>query len=362
LENRLVQCCVSILLLVGFALSSPVRGEEPISRIAFGSCLQQSRPQPIWEAIVRGEPQLFLFIGDNVYADLEQSPVLDLDVLRATWEELGRSPGYRQLKATCPVLATWDDHDFGVNDGGDDYPRKRESQALFLDFFDEPADSPRRRSEGVYDAKTFGPPGRRVQVILLDTRYFRSPLKRIGREPDRSLGIDGPYGPSDDPAATVLGETQWAWLERQLKEPADLRIVASSIQVIADGHRWEKWGQFPAERRRFLDLIRRTRANGVVLISGDRHSAEISRIDVGYPLYDVTSSSLNQRSAWHNEVNEHRVGTKYVEENFGTIEVDWTVADPTLHLRVHMVDGRSALHVPTTLSALRPPPASGNPE
>lgn len=342
------------LLVTSCLLVAPTAAEEPISRIAFGSCLRQDQPQPIWNAIVESEPELFLFIGDNIYGDLEQRPVVDMAILEKCWAQLGADPGYRRMKAACPILATWDDHDYGVNDGGVEYKKKRESQRIFLDFFDEPADSPRREREGVYHSWTFGPEGRRVQVILLDTRYFRSPLNHIGRNPDKSLGIDGPYAPSEDPEATVLGETQWTWLEARLREPAELRIVASSIQVIANEHRWEKWGNFPAERERLFDLVKRTRANGVVLISGDRHSAEISRIDVGYPLYDVTSSSLNQPGGWHNEVNPFRVGSKFVDENFGTIDIDWSTDDPTLSLRIRDLRGRSVLHVHTTLSALQP--------
>jgi alkaline phosphatase D len=75
-----------------------------------------------------------------------------------------------------PVLAVWDDHDYGANDAGAEYPMKAESQRMFLDFFGVAGDSPRRRRPGIYDARVFGPPGRRVQVILLDLRYFRSPF------------------------------------------------------------------------------------------------------------------------------------------------------------------------------------------
>src|SRR5262249_27249356 len=158
---------------------------------------------------------------------------------RTKWNMLLAQPGYQQLKKICPILATWDDHDFGVNDGGTEYPKKQESQQLFLDVFDEPQDSPRRKREGVYDAKIFGPAGQRVQIILLDTRYFPSPLRKLTKEEqthEPGEGYRGPYGPDNNPAATILGERQWTWLTQQLKTPAEVRIIASSIQVIAAEH------------------------------------------------------------------------------------------------------------------------------
>ena len=55
---------------------------------------------------------------------------------------------------------------------------------------------------------------------------------------------------------------------------------------------------FPHERERLYKLLRDTRAGGVVLLSGDRHLAELSVTDagLGYPLFDLTSSGLNQGS------------------------------------------------------------------
>jgi len=336
----------------GSALAPAAADDAVISRLAFGSCAKQGQPQPIWEAIVATDPQVFLFIGDNIYGDSK-----DVAVLKAKWEQLGREPGYRKLRDQCPILATWDDHDYGWNDAGAEYPLKKESQRLFLDFFAEPHDSPRRRREGVYDAKVFGPPGRRVQVILLDTRYFRSPLVReFGpRRQEPGEGYDGQYVPNHDPRATILGDDQWKWLAEQLRVPAEVRVLASSIQVVADEHGWEKWGNFPAERARLFKLLTDTGAEGVVIISGDRHSAEISAADVGlgYRLFDVTSSSLNQPAKWHNEVNRHRIGTKYVETNFGTLLIDWEASDPLLRLQVRSEKGEVVLQQRFPLSALR---------
>ena len=354
----------TILLCLLFAPRAAVAADEAVlSRIAFGSCAKQDQPQPIWDAVVETQPQLFLFLGDNIYADTR-----DMRVMRAKYQLLGEQPGYVKLKQACPVLATWDDHDYGADDSGAEYPMKHQSQQAFLDFFGVPQEDPRREREGVYYARVFGPEGKRVQVILLDTRYFRSPLKTGFRAGEPGEGRRGRYLPQSDPEATMLGDAQWRWLEEQLKVPAEVRIVASSVQVIPTDHAWESWANFPRERDRLFKLIRDTRAGGVMFLSGDRHLAEISRlpadapVGVGYPLYDITSSSLNAPSGnktkagarFGNEINTHAVGRTYFETNFGTIHVDWQQPDPVIRAQVRDEAGDVVLQQRIRLGEMKP--------
>lgn len=343
---------VRLLLLLALVAGSVgvLRADDSpkvLERIAFGSCAHQDRPQPIWDSIVDLKPDVFLFIGDNIYGDTE-----DMDVLKKKYAKLGAQPGYQNLLKKCPVLATWDDHDYGVNDGGFDYPKRDESQEIFLDFFGVKKDSPRRQQKGVYHAVTFGPPDKRVQVILLDTRYFRSRLKKAAKKlPDK-----GPYVPDDAATVTMLGAEQWQWLEKQLQQPAQLRLVCSSVQVIPEDHGWEKWMNFPKERDKLYKLIRDTKADGVVFLSGDRHLAELSMMDggVGYPLYDLTSSGLNQgNKKWRlQEVNTHRVATMNYGDNFGMIMVEWDKEDPVVRLQIRDEAGDVVLQQKISLSLL----------
>jgi alkaline phosphatase D len=230
------------------------------------------------------------------------------------------------------VLATWDDNDYGLNDGGAEFPHKEQSQALFADFWDIPSDDPRRWRPGIYYAETFGPEGKRVHVILLDTRYFRSPLK-----PSDEPGAPGKerYLPDPDPTKTMLGEAQWEWLGEQLRKPADLRLIVSSMQVLANGHGWEKWGNLPAERQKLFDLVAETGANGVVLLSGDRHIGGFYKWtdSVPYPLYEITSSGLNKFYAAAEEAGPNRIGAVYGKPNFGTIDIDWWADEIILAVR-----------------------------
>ena len=127
-----------------------------------------------------------------------------------------------------------------------------------------------------------------------------------------------------------------------MREPADLRVIASSIQVVSTTHGWETWGNFPKERQRFLELLKKTKANGVIILSGDRHSAEISKLDdtLPYPLFDVTSSAMNQKQRPQDEENPNRVGERYFEENFGLLKIDWSKPDTRVTMEIRDLGGK----------------------
>jgi alkaline phosphatase D len=370
-----------VVLLVAFLLpagcepasSTPdVRGprlkdSRTLTRIAFGSCAHQDRPQPIWDAIAAMKPDVMVLLGDNIYADTR-----DMDVMKAKYAKAAAIPQFAAFRRKVPILATWDDHDMGLNDVGADYPYRRESQQIFLDFFSDPPDSQRRMRDGVYKARVLGPKGRRVQIILLDTRFFRSDLKSAD-PPRRMYDPKNPkadelghvyvpaktsrYAPDPDPAKTMLGQEQWQWLEEQLRVPAELRIIASSIQVAADDHPWEKWENLPLERERLLRTIREAGAGGVIVISGDRHRAEICKLDdaVGYTLWDITSSSLTNPSQpdKQNDPSRRRVGNNYIHVNFGLIRIDWKKKDPALAMEIRDGAGTVVLSQELRLSELK---------
>jgi len=344
----LLACCAAFF---GRELWSADVPPQPITRIAVGSCLNEQQQAPIWEAVVAAKPELFLYIGDNIYADTQ-----DMEIMKAKYAKLGASAGYKKLRATCSVLATWDDHDYGEDDAGAEYPKKRASQEIFLNFFNEPKDSPRREQEGVYDAKVFGPADKRVQVILLDTRYHRSALKQ---KAVRQGLWDGPYEPTDAETQAVLGETQWAWLAEQLKQPAQLRILCSSIQVVADEHGWEKWGNLPKEKARLLTLLKDSKVGGVIIVSGDRHFAELSKLEpqgsgLAYPLYDLTASSLNRKLTMPEaRPSRFRVCGPVLVCNFGMLLIDWGKDDPELTFEIRDTAGELKFKEAVKLGTLR---------
>ena len=299
-----------------------------ISRIALGSCSFQSEPQPVFRALVEKQPDLYISLGDAIYADYDLDAKQAYDVspesLRREWQVLADSPDWQYLASRVPVIATWDNHDYGHHSAGREFPLKRESKALFLDFFGEPADSPRRQREGIYTAYEFGPEGRRLQIILLDTRSFKSsPL--LADRPEDSSGSLGKYAPLDDPGATLLGDAQWQWLSAQLAKPADLRLIVSSGQVIADQKGMDEWGNYPQERERLFRLIASVGADRVLLLSGNVHFSEVSITALeSKPLLDFTSSGLTHVDVDYALVsNPYRVAGPVVVESFGLVEIDW---------------------------------------
>lgn len=328
--------------------------------IAFGSCAKERQPQPVWDAINAHNADLFLFIGDNNYADIWydqgkriMAPVTKRARFAEAYAMMNEHPGYVHLRAQTPLMATWDDHDYGANDQGKEHVLKTVAQEEFWRAFNLPAGDPLWAQEGIYHARTFGPAGRRVQVIMLDTRYFRDPLERAVQR------VNGPYQPTTDTTTTVLGEAQWRWLEGELRKPAELRIIASSIQVIAYEHAWETWGNFPHERQRLFDLIGETGANGVIFISGDRHLAEVSveagkgRGRVPYPMWDFTSSGMTDGVQRVDEPNRHRVGPVYRGTNYGLLRINWDHRPVTVVFENRDEDGELINEQAVPLATLR---------
>ncbi|MCA8829208.1 alkaline phosphatase D family protein [Hymenobacter pini] len=301
----------SALLLAGqVAQAQTVPPATTELRIAFGSCNRHDLPQPLWDDIAHDQPNVWIWLGDNIYGDSD-----DPAVLRAKYAAEFNQPGYRHLREQgTQVIGTWDDHDYGRNDGDKNYPFKAQNQQLALDFLQEPAGSPRRTQEGIYASYEYAVGKKKVKVILLDDRYFQDPLFR-----DSALV----YHPN--PTGDVLGETQWAWLRQQLtNSDADAHIIASGIQFLPYQHRFEKWANFPVARQRLLTLLKDTKPKGVLLISGDRHIGEISRVPVAglkRPVYEITSSGLTH-PATHNtsEPNQYRVGPLVNQKHYALFQ------------------------------------------
>lgn len=296
-----------------------------LTRIAVASCNRQTLDQSYWPRIIEAGPDLFLMIGDNVYGDPGWDGGDDLGTFRAAYARLGAEPGFLSLRANVPMLATWDDHDFGPNDSGGSFVYKAQSEHLFEHFWDAPAEA--RAHPGVYHATIAGVAGQLVQVIMLDTRFFRSDLAFAPQEdwPGRL----GRIAPLADPSATMLGEEQWRWLEQQLAKPADLRIIVSSIQVLSEAHHFESWSQFPLEKDRLLRVLAGRADSGLVLLSGDRHAAALYQAELpgGEEVWEMTASSLNAPLAAPDpsgrEPDPLRRTPMLSQGNFGMLEIDW---------------------------------------
>lgn len=292
-------------------------------RMTFGSCNKQERGQPLWNRIMATHPDLWIWMGDIVYANTRDST----EIRRAYRQQLSQ-PGYRDLLKACPVVGIWDDHDFGENDAGGNYPLKDVSQQMLLDFLQEPTDSPRRNQRGVYTALDIKRDGMTIRIILLDVRYFRE--------------VPGPH-------SDILGEHQWQWLESQMRNsPADFHLIVTPSVLIEDRHHGEKWADFPSARGRFFSLVEAMRPKGLILLSGDRHFADMSRwfLSDGTPLYEITSSGLTHcrleklRDPLKGEQNPYRTQHPYFGLNFGVLDIEPRAGGWIVTASICDIDGR----------------------
>ena len=332
----------SILLLGLWSCSSLAQDKQAaVFKVAFGSCGNQNHPLPIFDEIVKHRPDVFIFLGDNIYGDTR-----DMDVLRGKYKQLGDKPTYQNLKKNTEILAVWDDHDYGENDAGKHYPLKEESRRIFLEFFEEPDDSERYEHEGIYHSVYREAGDKTIQIILLDGRTFRDNLLRMksqeGKDPRYFYKLD--YAPHTNQTATLLGEQQWVWLEEELKKPADFRILASGTQFGIEYNGYEAWANFPHEQERLVKLIQKTRANHLVVISGDVHYAEISKFEPqsGYPLYDITASGLSQRWLFATP-NKNRIEGPVMDNHFGLLTLKLAGNDPVAVAEIWDIRGNQRI-------------------
>lgn len=307
----------------GYSEALPLAVNGDIDVIAFGSCNKHDLPQPLWGPIIQTKPDVWLWLGDAVYGDSE-----DPAVLRKKYDALNANKGYQKVKDMCSVIGTWDDHDYGVNDGTKHFPAKEESKTEFLNFTGVSESHPTRKRAGIYQSYMLGSGNKKVKIILLDNRTFRDKVSR---------GEKKAYIP--DPNADILGEAQWKWLASELKNnDAAITIIANGSQVLSRFHPYEKWGNYPMSRKKLFKMISTFRPSGVVLLSGDRHHAEISKVnipEIKHSLYEFTSSGLTHTRKYPQpEANKFRVGKKVDKLNFGVLRINWAANPVKVKLEV----------------------------
>ncbi|MEM5515742.1 alkaline phosphatase D family protein [Henriciella sp. AS95] len=308
-----------------------------ISRVLVASCNDEELESPTLARLAEEDADLFLMIGDNVYGDRDGRNYaindVELTELRESFSDLKDRPEFQAVRAKFPMMVAWDDHDMGQNDGGKDFPFKALAERVHETFWGL-TDEDVGQWPGTYYARAFGPEGKRVQVIVLDTRFFRSELT-----PTDEYGAVGKERYMPPPAGAyqdMLGSAQWTWLQNQLQAPADIRLVVSSIQVMPTTHGWEAWSTMPEERQRLFDMIKKTGADGVVFLSGDRHTGFIyeERGVLPYAANELTASSLNVSFATEtSERDTRQIGAGFPPENYGAVEIDWDAKKISLVLK-----------------------------
>ena len=222
------------LLFIALISCNTPKSEVDTFTIAFGSCNNQVLENHLWNEIAKNNPSVWIWGGDIIYSD-----TYDMAYLAENYQKQKSNIAYANFCKKVAILATWDDHDFGLNDGGTEYDQKDASQQLFLDFCDVKKEDERRSQKGIYSSKDYSIGKNAIKIILLDTRYFRTSLTRDTITSKR-------YQPNNYGDGTMLGETQWKWLENELKNSkANFNVIMSSIQFLSSEHGFETWGNMP---------------------------------------------------------------------------------------------------------------------
>ena len=305
-----------IRFLFLYLISVNLYSTQEILTLGFGSCLHQDRSMAILKTIEKKELDLFMFIGDNVYGDQKDG---ELDKLIRTYKQQ-----YNNLENFLKNVSTefiWDDHDFGLNDGGSDYRYKDRAKELFLETWKIPSQDPRRLRDGLYFDKMIEKNGLKVHLIFLDNRTFKSEWKltdefnKEGKER---------YVKDFDPDKTLLGKKQWQWLKDKLNEDSNIKIILSSLQILSLGHGWESWDKLPLEREKLFNLIDESNVSNLFILSGDRHRGgfySFKTVD-NNDIYEFTSSSLNLPIPFNTEEKGPlRIGSTYRKANFGVVRI-----------------------------------------
>ncbi len=311
--------------------TAPSKGQETKVRVAFGGGSRYNHPKErIWDTIAKREPDIFLFLGDNLYLDDPQHRNLQ----RVYYYRRQLRPEYRRLTSSTAIYAIWDDHDFGKNDcaGGLD-PFKPDWKVpvwkVFKENWANPGFGNGPEQPGCWFKFSHGD----IDFFMTDGRYYR-----------------------DFKKGTMLGPVQKQWLLESLKaSTATFKVIASGTlwTETADKGGKDSWWGVREEREEILSLIDTDNIGGVLLLSADRHRTDVYEIKRpnGYTLYEFETSKLT---------NNHTHGTKkealfsYNKGNFfGTLDFDLTPRDPTVTFRCITIDGKQVYELPLKRSQLQ---------
>lgn len=293
--------------VVRFRTAPPPRAWGRL-RFAVGSCAGRAR-QPIWDQVAAVDPDLFLWLGDNVYYRPRRGGGADWDSVETMLEVQlrGRTlPGVLRVMQSMACYAIWDDHDYGPNDCDGAWEKKTESRLVHRMLWGNPGCG--EDEQGIYFSFRRGP----VEFFCLDDRFF----KDVMRFPPQQRRL--------------YGQRQLEWLKRGLlASDAPLKVIAGGVQQLAGYPLAESWAQADAERRAFLAwLAGQEGCPRVLFLSGDVHVCELYHLPVGggRMAWELTSSGLAQENPFREMFTLARPpGRQWIApepEAFCLVEVD----------------------------------------
>lgn len=307
-------------------VTAPAPETAAVFSVATGSCARfpEDPDQLVWRSIAAAEPDLFVWLGDNIYGDSGQPSALNGEYQRQRDVKT-----FQPVARRIPQIAIWDDHDSGLNNGDGTSTFKESALRSFQSYWANPSYG-LDGTPGVFFEYNYGG----VDFFMLDGRYYRDP----NEVPDKS-------------GKTMLGAEQKSWLkERLLASKAPFKIIAAGGGwTIGKGPGGDSWASFLTERNELFDFIRDEQINGVVLMSGDTHYAELNAIPWsdhdGYDFFELVSSPLAQDTSdgFLERRPELRIRQAYFgSTNFGLLHFDMRGDDPWLEFNVMNYRGDAA--------------------
>ncbi len=315
------------------------RTPPPDFSFALGSCAYM-KPEAygIFESIYRQNPQMMLWMGDNVY--LRPTDLYSEQAMARRYQTPRRTKELQALFANVPQYAIWDDHDYGGNDGDRSYRMRENIYNVFKSYWPNPS---------------FGLPGTPgvftrfeksdVEFFLTDNRYHRAPNRL------------------KDPARTFFGEAQWQWLKDSLSSSTStFKLIVLGNETLNTQTPSENMYSYTGAYREFLDWLKTSEIPGIVLLSGDRHHTELLKKERpgSYPLYEWCVSPLTSNAYPPFPVEqdlEIRIpGSLYTKRNFGMVEVTGPVDNRQLILKRYSATGEENWRYVLKARDLQPTP------
>jgi alkaline phosphatase D len=283
-----------------------------LERLAFGSCSKQYEKQFVWKDLIEQAPDLFIWGGDNIYAN-SNSP----EKILAAYRQQNNVEDYKFFKMLTPIIGTWDDHDYGNNNEDGNFSIKKISREYALEFLEEPLMSPRRLRDGLYESYNFGEIGKKIKIILLDNRYFKN------------LETQSP----------LLGGEQWNWLQNEIhNSDADLHLVVSGLSILSPQNKSaEEWADYPSEKEKLKTLLR-SKNIPYLYLTGDKHFASIFQKKKELE-FMASGMTHNTKLPMRPYVRAKFPDPVFIN-NYGLIDFAWDNTSPILTLTIRTAFGQ----------------------
>lgn len=313
-------------------------GTKGVVTAAFASCAN-STSEPVWERIGLLNTDQVILGGDTPYIDVQ-----DLATARDKQRAFLETPFMRSLVRGNSAVGTWDDHDFGLNNGNgvNAADRRDNMRKAFVEY--RAHDQFGTGIEGVYHTVDLGV----MEIFLLDPRWWSQTEA----------------SPVDPAKTTCFGPEQWEWIRQALEASRAPFKVLTMGQVWQDKKNGENDDMFTYwhERDALYDFIRSKKIPGVVVLGGDIHVSRhlIHRQRIGYDLHDfVTSPSHTSVIPSLDVTHPDLEWSSQEPRQFMTITADTRVNPPLLTARFYLADGTVQREVSIPYDQLTPKEGSG---